>query len=176
MKNIIKLLFFLIFCEQVCAQELMDILNKETPQTKEFVSATFKGTRIINGQSIENRKKGVLEFLISHRFGRINEGIDNFFGLDDSNIRFGLEYAFTDNLTLGLGRSSYEKTYDGFVKYKFLKQSIGVQKFPFSMSLFGSIAKKTIKNYEPENEPDFNDRLFYTTQVLIARKFNKEFS
>lgn len=176
MKKTIFILLFLCVYTQVSAQDLMEILDEETPENKEYVSAAFKGTRIINGHSIENRKKGVLEFLISHRFGRINDGIDELFGLDNSNIRFALEYAFTDDLMLGIGRSSFEKTYDGFAKYKLLKQATGKEPFPLSVSLFGSVAWKTLKDYEPENKPDFSDRLFYTTQVLIARKFNENLS
>ncbi|MGS2741019.1 DUF5777 family beta-barrel protein [Sinomicrobium sp. M5D2P17] len=176
MKKIIFILLFLCVYTQVSAQDLMEILEEETPENKEYVSAAFKGTRIINGHSIENRKKGILEFLISHRFGRINDGIDELFGLDDSNIRFALEYALTDDLMFGIGRSSFEKTYDGFVKYKLLKQATGKEPFPLSVSLFGSVAWKTLKDYEPEDKPDFSDRLFYTTQVLIARKFNENLS
>ncbi|MGS2764663.1 DUF5777 family beta-barrel protein [Sinomicrobium sp. M5D2P9] len=176
MKKTIFILLFLCVYTQVSAQDLMEILDEETPENKEYVSAAFKGTRIINGHSIENRKKGVLEFLISHRFGRINDGIDELFGLDDSNIRFALEYALTDDLMFGIGRSSFEKTYDGFAKYKLLKQATGEKPFPLSVSLFGSVAWKTLKDYDPEDKPDFSDRLFYTTQVLIARKFNENLS
>lgn len=176
MKKTLLILLFLGLYGHIAAQDLMEILDEETPQHKEYVSATFKGTRIINGHSVENRKKGVLEFLISHRFGRINDGIDEFFGLDNSNIRFALEYALTDDLMFGIGRSSFEKTYDGFVKYKLLKQTTGEKPFPLSVSLFGSTAWKTLKDYDPDDKPDFSDRLFYTTQVLIARKFNEDLS
>ncbi|MCX2678689.1 DUF5777 family beta-barrel protein [Galbibacter sp. EGI 63066] len=176
MKNVVTLLFLLVIQTYTFAQDLMEILDEETPSQTTYTSATFKGTRIINGHSVENRKKGVLEFLISHRFGKINDGIDELFGLDDSNIRFALEYALTNDLTLGVGRSSFEKTYDGFVKYKLLKQSTGEKNFPLSVSLFGSVAKKTLKDYDPEEKPSFNDRLFYTTQVLIARKFSENLS
>ena len=158
------------------AQELLDILESEIPTNTEYVTASFKGTRIINGHSIENRKKGVLEFLISHRFGKISSGEEQLFGLDESNIRFALEYGLTDDIMVGLGRSSFEKTYDGFIKYRLLKQSTGEKEFPISVSLFGSVARKTLKDYLPENEPSFNDRLFYTTQILIARKFSESFS
>src|SRR5690606_168961 len=137
---------------------------------------SFKGTRIINGHSIENRKEGVLEFLISHRFGKIRDGVDQLFGLDDSNIRFALESAINNRIMVGFGRSSFEKTLDGFVQNKLLRQSVEEKVFPVSVSLFGSIARKTLKDYLPENKPAFKDRLFYTSQVLIARKFNKDFS
>ena len=70
----------------------------------------FKDTRIVNGQSIETNEKGQLKFIISHRFGSIKGGIEEFFGLDQSTIRLGLDYGICDRLTVGVGRSSFEKT------------------------------------------------------------------
>lgn len=148
------------------------ILEEESSDTTLIVPGTFNGTRLLNGHSVETRKKGILEFLISHRFGRINSGFDQLFGLDDSNIRFAFEYSFTDNFTLAVGRSSFEKTFDAYAKYRILNQKTGEQAFPFSMTLFGSATKKTLKDYLPENKPTFSERLTYTGQVLLARKFN----
>jgi hypothetical protein len=176
MKKIVIFLFLSGLQTSIFAQDLMDILEKETPVETYYTTGTFKGTRVINGHSIENRKKGILEFLISHRFGKINDGIDEFFGLDDSNIRMALEYGLTDDMTIGLGRSSFEKTYDGFIKYRLLKQRTGEKTFPLSMSVFGSVAKKTLKDYDPADKPSFNDRLFYTSQIIVARKFNENLS
>jgi hypothetical protein len=176
MKNLLLVLFVLITPPLCLGQNLMDILLQEAPEEDPYVYSTFNGTRIINGHSIENRKEGILEFFISHRFGKISGGVDELFGLDQSNIRMALEYGLTDNIMLGLGRSSFEKTYDGFVKYKFLNQRVGEKPIPVSVSLFGSIARKTLKDYQPENKPSFEDRLFYTSQLLIARKFNEKFS
>jgi hypothetical protein len=96
--------------------------------------------------------------------------------LDDSNIRFGFEYAFNDNLTLAVGRSSFEKTFDGYVKYRLLNQRKGVKPFPISLTLFGSATEKTIEDYLPENKPTFSERLTYTGQVLIAHKANQNLS
>ena len=46
--------------------DLFDVLDKETPEdkNKDVVTSTFKGTRILNGHSIENRKDKELEFII----------------------------------------------------------------------------------------------------------------
>jgi hypothetical protein len=79
------------------------------------IDNTFKGTRLINGHTVEVRDKGVLNFTIMHRFGRLNSGAYDFFGLDDANIRLGLDYSITDDLTVGIGRSSFNKVYDGFL-------------------------------------------------------------
>lgn len=161
--------------EEPDAFELLDILEQETPKIKNYVSATFKGTRILNGHSIENRKKGVTEFVISHRFGRVNLGLEELYGLDQSNIRFALERGITDNLMLGIGRSSFEKTYDGFFKYKLLKQEEDGA-MPVSMSVFGSVAFRSINDFGPGKELTFNQKLSYVSQLLIARKFNSKFS
>ena len=157
-------------------EDLLDILDKELPEADNTVTSIFKGTRILNGHSVVNRKKKELEFIISHRFGSINLGLDELFGLDQSNIRFSFEYGLSDDLTIGIGRSSFEKTYDGFLKYSLMKQKTGKKPFPISISLFGSVAYKTIKDYDPEKKPPTTDRLFYTAQVLIARKISPSVS
>jgi hypothetical protein len=175
MKKIVLNTFLILASLQLCSQDLLDILEKEAPDTESTVSATFKGTRIVNGHSIENRKNKELEFIISHRFGRVNTGFEELFGLDQANIRFALEYGLTDDLTAGLGRSSFEKTYDGYLKYSLLKQKTGANSFPFAVSLFGSIAAKSQKAI-PGEERTFAESLFYVGQVLIAKKLNSAFS
>ena len=176
MKNILLATVLFMAAFQTYAQDLSAILESETPQTKNYTTATFKGTRILNGHSIENRKKGVTEFVISHRFGRVNLGLEELYGLDQSNIRFALERGLTDDLMIGLGRSSFDKTYDGFLKYKILKQRDTKNTMPVSVSAFGSIAYRTLKDFDPENEPTFSQKLSYVTQLLIARKFSSSFS
>jgi hypothetical protein len=169
-------LLFVGLSLQLSAQDLFDVLEDEAPKTTEVVTATFKGTRIANGHSIENRKKKELEFIISHRFGRVNTGFYDLFGLDQSNIRFALEYGITDDLTAGLGRSSFEKIYDGFLKYKLVKQKTGAKSFPIAISLFGSATIKTQESFDPNFDPSFSERLAYVGQVLIARKFSPSLS
>ncbi len=176
------LIFLLSSMLPLCAfaQEggLLEDLEKEQqnqPDTQQ-VEAVFKATRIINGQSVELRKEGVLVFLIAHRFGRLNTGAYEFFGLDDANMRMGLEYAFLDDLTVGIGRSSFEKTYDGFVKLSLLRQQEGVKNIPVSMVGFASLAINSLKDASPERSMPFTGRMDYTYQLLIARKFSSVFS
>jgi hypothetical protein len=175
MKKIFLTAFLILASLQLSSQDLLDVLELEAPVTENIVSATFKGTRIVNGHSIENRKNKELEFIISHRFGRVNTGFEELFGLDQANIRFALEYGLTDDLTAGLGRSSFEKTYDGYLKYSLLKQKTGANAFPFAVSLFGSIAAKSQKAIAG-NERTFAESLFYVGQVLIAKKVNSSLS
>ena len=176
MKYALPFIIILFVSLQGFSQDLEAILEEEASDTTYLVFGTFNGTRLLNGHSVETRKEGILEFLISHRFGRVNSGFDQLFGLDDSNIRFGFEYAMTDKLTLAIGRSSFEKTFDIYAKYRVAQQKMGKNPFPLSITLFGSATEKTIKDYLPENKPTFSERLTYTGQVLIARKMNPNLS
>jgi hypothetical protein len=160
----------------VNAQDIDDLLNEVTNDEITYTSATFKTGRIINGQSIEQTGTNHLDFRISHRFGSVSSGIDNFFGIDQSTIHLSFEYGFSDRLMLGIGRSSYMKTYDGFVKYKILRQSTGKRTMPISLSYFGSTELFSAPFSDPERNNKFSSRLTYIHQLLIARKFNESLS
>jgi len=181
---IMKKLFIIVLCSLstvIFAQDdLMKILDNETKNQTEYVSATFKSTRLINGQTIETVGKNQLNFWISHRFGALNTGfIDNFFGLDEARIRLGLEYGISGQFTVGIGRSSQEKMYDFYAKYKLLRQS---NTTPVTMTLHGSNAVSTIATGSSLESGtvmkyyDNSERMTYTGQVLIARKFSEKIS
>ncbi|UOQ98543.1 DUF5777 family beta-barrel protein [Hymenobacter sp. 5317J-9] len=165
-------------CAQTENDLLRDLEKQTTDSTKrEAVAATFKGTHIINSQSVETPGAGTLAFLIQHRFGTINSGPYEFFGLDNAVLRLSFEYGLTDRLALGLGRSSQEKTFDGFIKYKALQQSTGAHPMPVSVTLFASSAITTLKfNEVNTTERSTASRLDYAYQVLIARKFSPSLS
>ncbi|MEQ8471881.1 MAG: DUF5777 family beta-barrel protein [Marinoscillum sp.] len=141
----------------------------------EYAYETFDDTRIINGHSIETNTEGVLTFIISHRFGKINEGAYQQFGLDNATMRIGFDYGITNNLSVGIGRSTFEKTRDGYLKYRLLAQSTGEKKMPITLTLLGSSAMKTVKRPDGINL-DFAQKLTYTGQLLIARKFGPRLS
>lgn len=155
--------------------DLMDLLDDPNEGT-EKVSSTFKGTRIITGHSVETRGRRTLDLIFMHRFGRLNTGAYNLWGLDEAWIRIGAEYAINKDFSIGIGRSSYEKTYDGFLKYRFLKQTKGVKNFPFTGTAFTSMSVNTLKPADPDRDVKFSSRTSYTYQFLLARKFNQKFS
>lgn len=155
--------------------DLMDMLGDDTPAT-EYAYGTFKTTRVVLNQSIQAPAKGDLVFIISHHFGRLNQGAYDLFGLDQATIRFGLEYGVNNRLTVGAGRSTYKKLYDGFVKYKILQQSSGERNMPFTLSYFGSMGLNSLKWDDPDRMNYFSSRLSYVHQLLIARKFSSSFS
>jgi Membrane bound beta barrel domain (DUF5777) len=166
--------------QSFCQDDLMSLLDKQNESNINYTTATFKAPRLINGQTIETVSKNHLNFWISHRFGAVNSGfIDNFFGLDEARIRLGLEYGLTDQLTIGVGRSSQEKAYDYYAKYKAIRQS---NKVPVTVTAYLSGAAVTaVTGYTMESGSvmKFNDnieRQTYCAQLLIARKFNDRLS
>lgn len=168
----IALLWLVIGMVEANAQDdLTKLLEQETPKTTDYTSATFKGTRIINGHSVETVKKNHLDFLIHHRFDRLNSGAYNLFGLDYSTVRLGFEYGLTDNIMIGVGRSSVQKTYDFFGKAKLLRQASGTKNIPVSITgLVSAVIETQDKTLSTQ------DKTSYCTQLLIARKFNDKLS
>jgi hypothetical protein len=176
MKKVLFYFFIFSLIPSANAQDIDDLLNEVTNDEITYTSATFKTGRIINGQSIEQTGKNHLDFRISHRFGSVSSGIENFFGIDQSTIHLSFEYGFSDRFMIGIGRSSYMKTYDGFVKYKILRQSTGKRTMPISLSYFGSTELFSAPFSDPERNNKFSSRLTYIHQLLIARKFNESLS
>lgn len=176
MKRIILIVFILMSSSYLlkAQDDLMDIFGEE--QVVDYTTATFKTTRLALGHSVENPAKNDLIFIISHHFGKINTGAYEFFGLDQATIRLGLEYGITDKLSIGYGRSSYKKTYDGFVKYKLFRQSSGVKNMPITLNLLAGMSINSLKWENPDQENYFSSRLSYLFQALVARKFNKNLS
>ena len=177
MKRLYVAILFLLIATIIFAQDdLMNLLNKNAAPEINLTTATFKSTRILNGHSIERMPPGQLDFRISHRFGTINSGPYEFFGLDQSNVHFSLEYGILQWLMVGAGRGSYEKTFDGFTKLTLLRQSSGARVMPVSVSIMSSVALKSLKWADPSRTNYFSSRLSYVHQVLIARKINQSFS
>ncbi len=156
--------------------DLLAELSKEQNDIPIYTTATFKSTRLVSGHSIETIAAKHLDFRISHRFGAVNSGFNELFGLDQSTIRLGLEYGVTDRLTVGLGRSSYEKVYDYYAKYKLLRQSSGSQNTPVTVT--GLLAACTVTQPTMPTRQYFNnlERQSYCGQLLIARKFGEKLS
>jgi hypothetical protein len=154
---------------------MLDDAGKDGNASKHsYTTATFKGTRVINGHSIETVGKGVLDFRISHRFGELNGGAHQFFGLDAATTRIGFDYGITNWLMIGIGRSSYEKEYDGFVKAKILRQTDDGH-MPLSLNYVGGLSvsdRDKPTTLDSTQKYHFSNRMYFFNQLLIARKFN----
>jgi hypothetical protein len=179
MKRIFFIVLILILAfsnSYLKAQDLDKLLDQAVGEETNYASATFKSTRIINGHSIERMPAGQLDFRINHRFGEINTGAYNLWGLDQANIHFSLEYGISNWVMVGVGRGTYEKTYDGFTKFSILRQSTGQRRMPISLSYLSSFSINTLKWTDPTTTLNFWDRASFVNQILIARKFNERFS
>ncbi len=177
MKKIL-LLFLLSPCVVLAQNDLLGELEKSSEKETEYTFATFKGTRLGNGHTVETKNAGSLEFIFGHRFGAINGGVYEMFGLDQAYVRLGLDYGITDRLSVSIGRNSTDKTMDGYLKYKLLRQQSGVKNFPVTVTALGGLAYKLSPKNNSDVSADFEniDRLSYTGQLLIARKFTPNFS
>ncbi len=173
---------FLLFILSCCfasasfaqADSLMNMLN-DVPAKNEATTATFKATRIIDGSSVENLASGVLDFRIDHRFGDIND-VKNFFGIDNATTKLALDYGVTKWLMVGLGHGVFNKEDDGFVKIKLLKQK--KTGMPVTVSYVGAMSVQTTPapSLPAGDTWLFTNRLYYTNQILIARKFSDALS
>lgn len=172
--NRINLIFVLLISLQVnlfAQDDLLDFLDSKEKPTINYTIATFKGTRLVSGHSVETNGKGVLQFLIGHRFGRLNAGAENFFGIDNAVIRLGFDYGITDRINIGVGRSSFEKVIDGTFKWKFLRQRYKPNAFPITATFVSSIYVNSGKFDETDRENFFSSRLNFHNAILIAKKF-----
>lgn len=176
MKNILLILAISFGFTFTFAQgdETEEVTTNE-PSNK--VGEMFQDIRLVNMPTPLQSGKKALGFRLAHRFGFISDGIAGFYGLDGpASVYIGLDYGITDNLMVGMSRSSVDKLYSGFVKYNILDQTED-GKMPLTLSLFARANVTTLKDnaaidngfdkYEP-----FANRLSYVTQLLIARKFN----
>jgi len=175
MKRTLFTLLIALFVLSTTAQtdEELEAMANEVVYAKN----TFYSTRIVNSHSVDMVPKGVLEFRISHRFGELQNGAYDLFGLDVATMRLGFDYGITDKLTLGIGRSTIEKTYDGFAKYEILKQSSGGEKDVFvSLDFVTGMSVRTQDWQDARYDNYYTNRLSYFNQILVARQFSKKTS
>jgi len=177
MRHYLSAFFFLLIHSGIFAQDdLLGLLDKNTSPEINYATGSFKSTRIMNGHSIERMPPRQLDFRISHRFGKINSGAYEFFGLDQSSVHLSLEYGILKWLMIGIGRGTYEKTFDGFAKFTILRQSSGIKTMPVSVSALSSVAATSVKWPDPERINYFYSRLSYVAQLLVARKISQSLS
>ncbi len=176
MRSIICAAFFLLISLFTFSQEdLLKSLGTDSAR-KEYVTSAFKSSRVINGHSLEFIGKGVLDFRILHRFGPVNQGIKELFGLDEASMRMGFDYGLTKNLTIGIGRTKLQKELDGFVKYRPIHQATGPGGSPVSVVLVAGMSVITEENDDPAKDITFSSRIGYYYQAIVGRKFNQRFT
>jgi hypothetical protein len=175
-KLILSVFYIFLTIFAYAQEDLLEQLKDEESTEPDYTTATFKSTRVINSHSVETLGKQQLDFRISHRFGEINSGSYELWGLDHATMRFGLEYGITDRFNIGVGRSSFLKTYDGYTKFKLIRQRIDKIWSPVTVVWFSNMAITTLKSEDEYVNSHYSSRLSYTHQLIIARKFSEKLS
>lgn len=157
-------------------EDLLKLLGEDEKPKKEFVDYAFKSSRVIMSQSMELIRPGVMDMRILHRFGNINKGAYEFFGLDNATMRLGFDFGITKNLMLGVGRSTNKKELDGFVKYRLIHQGKGPGSLPFSFLMVGGSSMTLLKWADTARKNFFSSRLGFYGQAIFGRKFSEGFS
>jgi Membrane bound beta barrel domain (DUF5777) len=176
-KNIITSLLTVAVLTTATAQDedLLKLVGDDKPQ-KEFVDYAFKSSRVIMSHSMEMIRPGVLDFRILHRFGNMNDGLYELFGLDNATMRMSFDFGITKNLMFGFGRSTNQKELDGFIKYRIFHQSKGKGAMPVSLLAVAGSVLNTLKWTDPTRKNYFTSRLGYYGQLIAGRKFSESIS
>ena len=172
-----KRIFIIISC--VClsfsaiAQDDLLLMLDENSET--LIFATFKSKKIINLQSVEQSAKNELDFVISHRFGPLNSGYSELYGLDVGSMRMIFDYGMTENISISLARSSSEKVIDASVKCRLITQ--GFKKSPVTISSYSSLFYDTLAaKWWAVDSITSNKNIGFQQQILIASKINSNLS
>ena len=175
----LSLLFLSIYASLSCFsqdEDLLSLVGGEEEPKKEYVEYAFKSSRVIMSHSLEVIRPGVLDLRILHRFGNLNQGAYEFFGLDNATMRLGFDYGISKNLMIGVGRSTNKKELDGFFKYRLIQQAKGKGALPFSFLLVGGASLTTLKFADTSRKNYFSSRMGYYGQAIIGRKFSEGFT
>ncbi|MEY4876026.1 MAG: hypothetical protein RL708_1175 [Bacteroidota bacterium] len=187
MKSVLSLITAIFFTTNLFAQDDLSALFKDEKKSHDPVSATFKTSRLNMSHSIETVGAHQLDFRISHNFGEMGgagSSSHNMYGFYQiANIRIAFEYGINKNLTFGLGSSkgfgAAKELYDGYLKYKLLRQTID-NKMPVSVTILGVATVSGMHaSTDTTSEVHYTsttERLSYCTQILIARKFSEKLS
>ncbi|SHJ40659.1 DUF5777 family beta-barrel protein [Aquimarina spongiae] len=178
MKSNIYIFFIVLvyFGNGMQAQSLLDELNESYTDPPQFESAVFKSSRISIGHSTKTLQKGVLEIGARNRFWNVADADIQSFVADKMSTRFSLEYGVNDRFTFGLGGTTLDGIFDGFLKYKLVRQQ--KKGFPFTITLLQNSAYQSERPSigDVHKSSTFGDKLSFTSQLLMSRKITSQFS
>lgn len=157
-------------------EDLLKLVGGDEKPKKERIKYAFKSPRVINGHSIEFLNPGTMDFRILHRFGQLDKGYENFFGLDQASMRMGFDFGILHNLMVGIGRSTYKKELDGFIKYAPMRQSTGPWSSPVTVAFVAGMTLDGLPWADPDRKNFYTSRLAYYFQAIVGRKFSEGFT
>lgn len=167
---------FLIFLLPVSIFSQDDLLNNLESEAviDKTVTATFKGLKVVNFESTKLADKNDFYFVVAHRFGSVKNGFKDFFGLDNAVTQLKFIYGFTNWLNVGVARSSFQQKYGAHLKYRLIPQER--EGFPITIVGYNLVTINTSLEKDQYAKLEFEDRLTYTSQLLLSKKFGESFS
>ncbi len=164
---------FLMVAAAAQAQDEGEAAEKDTRPVRN----TFESIWLIDNQTVMVPIKGTFEMDIQHRFGTIDKGYDDFWGIyAPSNIRIGFDYVPIENLMIGFGFTKERKFWDFNAKYALFQQG-REGGWPVSVTYYLNAAIDTrSKDNFPKDTYEGVDRFSYFHQLMFARKFSRAFS
>ncbi|HNQ37633.1 MAG: hypothetical protein KA780_02490 [Prolixibacteraceae bacterium] len=190
-KIIIFLLLVLPFCAIVMAQD--ETTEPEAPVRDRPVRSPWESGYLIDNPTSLIPVKNTLEFVIQHKFGTIENGRSDLWGLyaAGSNIRLGLNYVLFKNFQVGWGITKKNMYNDFSARWTLLEQT-RANRVPVSVTLYGVMAidgrsqeyydgmryNHSSDPYHPLTTYSYRpgQRLSYFSQLLIGRKFSERLS
>jgi len=140
------------------------------------VREPFSGSLLADQQTIMSPYKGGLELIIHHRFGTMQNGLKDLYGIyAPSNIRLGLNYGITEKLMVGFGMEKNNKLQEFQAKYAILQQTRSGS-MPVSLSYYVNMAIDARNEEVFGVNYSFTNRFSFFHQLIVARKFNDRLS
>jgi hypothetical protein len=182
-KNIIYIFLFALISSSSFAQDEPVAKEKDYP-----VDAVFESGYLIDAQTTVIPEVKTLEMAIQHKFAPIEDGISNLWGIYGSaNIRLGMNYVVAKHFQIGAGVTKKYMMTDVNAKWSILQQT-RKNTMPISLALYGVLGSdgRDVSAFESgmvqESSGDmpihyrYIDRVNYFSQLIVSRKFCKEFS
>jgi len=183
MKNLIIIILAICTSVSVFAQDTQEtkkenknksllgyfILNDSKPQT------TYEAGLTIDNHTSYIPSAKTLEFMIQHRFGSMENGISDFFGIyGTANTRLALNYTIMDWLQIGFGTTKNYKLQDLSLKANLLRQSKD-NKSPLDVTYYGNFSIDARDESYFGEDYQFGDRAAYFHELLVSRKVTNWF-
>lgn len=169
--RIIIILLVLGISGQSSAQDnLLDSLDTDNTNVI-TVWPSFKGLEIVNLQSTKMVGQGDLYFVVSHRFGSLQDGINTFFGLDNATTKLGFIYGIKNWMSIGISRHTLNSAYELAFKYRLINQD---KNSLISLVGYNTIQINSQLDKDIYPQLSFQNRLSYSSQVLISRSLSKD--
>lgn len=180
-----RYILFLLILGLIISNESFAQEEKDVPAANAFESGI-----LIDQQTMMIPDAKTLEFIIQHKFGNMDNGLSDLWGLysPGANVRLALNYVPVKDVQIGAGITKKNMYSDFNAKWNILKQT-QQNTIPVSLTLYGVAAVDgrnesafgtgKVRHSGEQNAEysiSFNDRISYFSQLIVSRRFSDAFS